>query len=199
MKRIALLTALAATGIAASAQVLAPAPMMAPTASPTFVDRARVERVEPQFETVQVPRDECSTQLVTEARPVSGGAGGYGGAIVGGLAGGILGNQVGKGHGREAATAAGAVIGAITGDRIANQGQPQYEQAQREVRTCRTVQEVQQRPAGYRVTYEYQGHLYTTVMREQPGRSVPVRVSVTPVDERDVREVRDGRDGRRAY
>jgi uncharacterized protein YcfJ len=174
MKRIALVTLLAASGIAAHAQ-----------GQNFFVDRARVQNVEPQFETVQVPRDECSTQLVTEARPVGGG--GYGGAIVGGVAGGILGNQVGKGHGREAATAAGAVIGAITGDRIANQGQQQYQQTQREVRTCRTVQEVQQRPAGYRVTYEYQGHQYTTVMQEQPGRSVPVRVSVTPVDEREAR------------
>jgi uncharacterized protein YcfJ len=185
MKRIALLSLLAAAG-AASAQVLAPAPVMAPAASPTFVDRARVDRVDPQYETVQVPRDECSSQWVTENRPVAG-SNGYGGVIIGGVAGGILGNQVGKGHGREAATAAGAVIGAIAGDRIANQGGPQYEQTQREVRSCRTVHDVQQRLVGYRVTYEYQGHQYTTVMREQPGRSVPVRVSVTPLEEREVR------------
>lgn len=181
MKRIALLSLLAAAGIA-SAQV--PAPIMAPSAAPTFVDRARVERVEPQYETVQVPRDECTSQWVTENRPVAG-SNGYGGAIIG--------NQVGKGHGREAATAAGAVIGAIAGDRIANQNQPQYEQAQREVRSCRTVHDVQQRLVGYRVTYEYQGHQYVTVMRDQPGRSVPVRVSVTPLEERDVRGERDGR------
>jgi uncharacterized protein YcfJ len=191
MKRIALLSLLAAAAAASFAQVLAPAPVMAPAASPSFIDRARVERVDPQYETVQVPRDECSSQWVTENRPVAG-SNGYGGAIIGGVAGGILGNQVGKGHGREAATAAGAVIGAIAGDRIANQ-QPQYEQAQREVRTCRTVHDVQQRLVGYRVTYDYQGHQYTTLMREQPGRSVPVRVSVMPVDEREAR------DGRRAY
>jgi uncharacterized protein YcfJ len=182
MKRIALLTLLAAAGLA-QAQVLAPLPA---GAAPSFVDRARVERVEPQYETVQVPRDECTSQWVTENRPVAG-SNGYGGAIIGGVAGGILGNQVGKGHGREAATAAGAVIGAIAGDRIANQGGVQYEQAQREVRSCRTVHDVQQRLVGYRVTYEYQGHQYTTVMREQPGRSVPVRVSVTPLDEREAR------------
>ena len=183
MKRIALVTLLATAGLA-QAQVLAP-PLPA-GAAPSFVDRARVERVEPQYESVQVPRDECSSQWVTENRPVAG-SNGYGGAIIGGVAGGILGNQVGKGHGREAATAAGAVIGAIAGDRIANQGGPQYEQAQREVRTCRTVHDVQQRLVGYRVTYEYQGHQYTTLMREQPGRSVPVRVSVTPLDEREAR------------
>ena len=139
MKRIALFSALAAAGIAAQAQVIAP-PINA--SAPSFVDRARVERVDPQYESVQVPRDECSSQWVTENRPVAG-SNGYGGAIIGGVAGGIIGNQVGKGHGREAATAAGAVIGAIAGDRIANQNQPQYEQAQREVRSCRTVHDVQ--------------------------------------------------------
>jgi len=186
MKRLALLSVLATGAIAVHAQQ-----------PQGFIDRARVQQVEPQYETVQVPRNECSSQWVTEARPVAGGGGGYGGAIIGGVAGGLLGNQVGKGHGREAATAAGAVIGAIAGDRIANQGGPQYEQAQREVRSCRTVHDVQQRLVGYRVTYEYQGHQYTTVMRDQPGRSVPVRVSVTPLEEREVRG--EGRDGRRAY
>lgn len=176
MKRTALITLLAAGGIVAHAQ------------GQDFIDRARVQGVEPHYEQVQLPREECGRQWVTENRPVAGGNG-YGGIIIGGVAGGLIGNQVGKGSGREAATAAGAVIGAIAGDRIANQGGPRYEQAQREVRSCRTVHDVQQRLVGYRVTYEYQGHQYTTMMREQPGRSLPVRVSVTPVEERE----RDGR------
>lgn len=172
MKRAILMTALAATGAAAFAQ------------GPAFVDRARVLGAEPQYEQVQVPREACSSQWVTESRPVAG-SNGYGGAIVGGVAGGLLGNQVGKGSGREAATAAGAVIGALTGDRLANRNGPAYEQAQREVRTCHTVHDVQSRINGYRVTYEYNGQQYTTVMRDQPGRTLPVRVSVTPLDERD--------------
>jgi uncharacterized protein YcfJ len=173
MKRVALLTLLATGAIAAQAQ------------GQSFVDRARVERVDPQYESVTTPRQECTSQWVTEQRPVAGATGGYGGAIIGGVAGGVLGNQVGKGHGREAATAAGAVIGALAGDRIAN-GQPQqYEQAQREVRTCRTVNDVQQQLTGYRVSYEYRGNHYVTFMREQPGQSLPVRVSVTPVEERE--------------
>jgi len=171
MKRLALLPLLATAAFAASAQQPA-----------SFVDRARVQDVQPQYQTVQVPRNECSSQWVTEQQPVAG-SGGYGGAIVGGVAGGLLGNQVGKGHGREAATAAGAVIGAITGDRLANRPQA-YEQTQREVRTCRTVYDMQQQLTGYLVTYEYRGHQYSTVMREQPGNSVPVRVSVMPLDER---------------
>ncbi len=182
MKRAALLALLAAGAVVAQAQPL--------TQSPTFVDRARVQSVEPQYDNVAVPRQECASQWVNEARPLAGGYGynngnGYGGAIIGGVAGGIVGNQVGGGRGREAATAVGAVIGALAGDRLASNNQPaQYEQAQREVRTCRTVEDVQQRLAGYRVTYVYGGNQYTTVTREQPGNTLPVRVSVTPVEER---------------
>jgi uncharacterized protein YcfJ len=174
MKRIAIL-ALAATGaIAAQAQ--------------TFVDRARVQTVQPQYESVQVPRQECSSQYVQDAPQVVGGQRGYTGAIVGGVAGGILGNQVGKGHGREAATAAGAVIGALTGDHLQNSNnQPQQvvQAPPREVRNCQTVVDMQQRLTGYRVTYEYRGNQYQTVTREQPGQSLPVRVSVTPLEERE--------------
>lgn len=170
MKRVALLALAVAGSFAAQAQ--------------GFVDRARVQRVEPQYESVQIPRQECTTQIVNEAQPVAGGGGGYGGAIVGGVAGGLLGNQVGKGHGREAATAAGAVIGAIAGDRIANSQPQAYVNQPREVRSCRTVNDVQQRLTGYRVTYEYHGQEYTTVTRDQPGRTLPVRVSVTPLEER---------------
>jgi uncharacterized protein YcfJ len=171
MRKIAFIPVLAALGFAAHAQ------------GPAFIDRARVQSVEPQYEQVQVPRDACTSQWVEEPRPLVGGNG-YGGAIIGGVAGGLIGNQVGKGHGREAATAAGAVIGAIAGDRIASQGAPV---GQREVRTCQTVHEVQTRLNGYRVTYEYRGQQYTTFLREQPGSTLPVRVSVTPLDEREAR------------
>lgn len=169
MKRLALLSLLATAAVASQAQ--------------SFVDNARVQSVEPQYESVQVPREECTSQWVTEPQPV---AGGYGGVILGGLAGGILGNQVGKGHGREAATAVGAVIGALAGDRIANGSAPaQQPLAQREVQSCRTVYDQQQRLTGYRVTYDYRGHQSTIVTREQPGQTVPVRISVTPVEERE--------------
>ncbi len=86
----------------------------------TYSDNARVVGVEPQYENVSVPRQECRSDWVSEARPA--GRRDYGGAVVGGLAGALLGNQVGRGHGREAATAVGAVVGALTGDNLANRG-----------------------------------------------------------------------------
>jgi uncharacterized protein YcfJ len=168
MKRTALLTLLATGALAAQAE--------------TFVDQARVQNVEPQYENVQVPRQECSSQWVNEPQPNARGDS-YAGAIIGGVAGAVVGNQVGNGRGREAATAAGAVIGAITGDRIGNRPvQPSYGNAQREARTCRTVNDLQTRLTGYRVTYEYRGNQYSTVTREQPGRTLPVQVSVVPME-----------------
>ena len=147
----------------------------------TYMDRARVRSVDPQYENIAVPRNECSSRWVNETRRVGGGQQ-YGGAIVGGVAGAILGNQVGGGHGREAATALGAVVGAFTGDRLANgYVQEQYQQVPREVTQCRTVSEVQSRLTGYRVDYEYQGQRYTTLMRENPGATLAVRISVEPV------------------
>ena len=166
MKRLALVCSLAAAAAGVHAE--------------TYMDNARVRSVEPQYEQVAVPRNECSSQWVTETRRV-GGMPQYGGAVIGGVAGALLGNQVGKGHGREAATALGAVVGAFTGDRMAN-GQQQYEQVPREVTQCRTVNDMQTRISGYRVGYEYRGQHYTTMMHENPGPNLQVRVSVEPVE-----------------
>jgi uncharacterized protein YcfJ len=167
MKRLALVSLLATAVVGVHAE--------------TFFDNARVRSVDPQYESVTIPRNECTSQWVTEARRI-GGAHNYGGVVIGGVAGALLGNQVGKGHGREAATAVGAVVGAFAGDRIANRDRiEQYEETPREVTSCRTVNDVQTRIAGYRVGYEYRGQRYTTMMRENPGPNLQVRVSVDPV------------------
>ncbi|MBI5277471.1 MAG: glycine zipper 2TM domain-containing protein [Burkholderiales bacterium] len=174
MKRTILFAAAAAASFAAAAQP-----------GPSFVDRARVSAVEPQYETVQLPREECGSQWVTEQRAVPSNNPSYGGMAIGAIAGGILGNQVGKGSGKDAATAAGVVAGAMVGNQLGRNNSPdtQVQSEQREVRTCRTVYDTQQRVTGYRVTYEYQGNQYTTVMPQQPGRTLNVRVTVTPEPE----------------
>jgi uncharacterized protein YcfJ len=173
MKRAILLAAAAAASFAAGAQ------------GTSFSDRARVQSVEPQYETVQIPREECSSQWVTEQRAVPSGSPSYGGMAIGAIAGGILGNQVGKGSGKDAATAAGVVAGAMVGNQLGRGNAPDatVQSEQREVRSCRTVYDTQQRATGYRVTYEYQGQMFTTVMPQQPGRTLNVRVSVTPEPE----------------
>jgi uncharacterized protein YcfJ len=166
MKRLALVPLLATAAFTAHAQ--------------SWVDNARVTGVEPQMETIRVPRQDCSNRWISEPRR-SGGRD-YGGAVVGGVAGALIGNQVGRGHGREAATAVGAVIGAFTGDNLANRDRfEQTEFVSREVTTCRTVDDLQTRVVGYQVTYEYRGQQFTTLMQDTPGSFVPVRVSVEPV------------------
>ena len=194
MKHLTLLALAAAAAVTAQAQpygapgyaVAAPTQPVA-VESPTFVDRARVEDVQPQYEVVQAPRQECSSQLVQDAPQPVAGSPGLAGTVIGGVAGGILGHQVGRGNGNTAATAAGAIVGAIAGNSIQRgMQQPQYVQAPpREVQNCHTVMDQQQRLVGYRVTYDYRGNRYTTVMREQPGNSLPVRVSLTPLEERE--------------
>jgi uncharacterized protein YcfJ len=166
MKRLALVCLLATAAVAAHAQ--------------TYLDNARVTSVEPRYESVNVPRQECSSRWVPETR--RNGGRDYGGAVIGGVAGAFLGNQVGRGHGREAATALGAVVGALTGDNMANRNRwDSYEQVPREVTECRAVNEVETRIVGYQVSYEYRGQRFATLMRENPGEFVPVRVSVDPV------------------
>jgi uncharacterized protein YcfJ len=164
----------------------------------TFNDNAHVRSAEPQYENVSVPRNECTNHWVDERA----GHGGherqnqdqqdhsYGGAIIGGLAGGAIGHQIGGGAGKDAATALGVVLGAITGDRMENnhEARPQYdngpvETTQREVRRCRTVYDTQARITGYRVTYDYHGQTYATLMRTNPGSNLPVRVTVDPIDQ----------------
>jgi uncharacterized protein YcfJ len=183
MKRLVIASLLATGWLGAQAQ--------------TFTDNARVRRAEPQYENINVPRNECSSQWIDEQNSRRGDepqARQYGGAIVGGLAGGVLGHQVGGGRGKDAATALGVVLGAIAGDQFQNRDQRsqynngrydngQYENVQREVKRCRTVYDTQTRITGYRVTYEYRGQHYTTLMRNNPGNSLPVRVTVDPIEQ----------------
>ena len=167
MKRLALIPLLATAALTLHAE--------------TFVDNARVRSVQPQYENVTVPRQECTRQWVNETRRI-GGERHYGGAVIGGVAGALLGNQVGNGHGREAATALGAVLGAFTGDHVANRERGErYEPAAREVTTCQTVNDVQSRLTGYQVAYEYRGQQFTALLPENPGPNLQVRVSVDPV------------------
>jgi uncharacterized protein YcfJ len=182
MKRLITVSLIASAVFGASAQ--------------SFNDNARVRSAEPQYENVSVPRNECTNHWVTERA----GHGGYerqgqqdhsyGGAIIGGLAGGAIGHQIGGGAGKDAATALGVVLGAITGDRMENNQAPrvQYDSApaettQHEVRRCRTVYDTQARITGYRVTYDYHGQTYATVMHTNPGNTLPVRVTVDPIDQ----------------
>lgn len=161
-----------------------------------YQDYARVKNVTPEYQRVNTPRQECSTEYIRNT-----GYDGYGheqsssdrsytGTVVGGVAGALLGSRFGKGKGTTAATAVGAIAGAVIGDKVqgngglfANKNDDRYERDSRgrEVQRCRTVDHYENRLTGYLVAYEYAGRDYTTVMQSQPGRKIPVQVSVVPV------------------
>ena len=146
-------------------------------AGATFEDYARVRDVTPQYDQVNMPRQECYSEYVPERSSNRGGS--LAGPVIGGVAGGLLGSRFGQGNGRVASAAAGAVVGAIVGDQVGNHdGRGEYEE--REVRRCRMVDHFESRLAGYRVAYEYQGRSYTTFLPYDPGSRLPVRVSVEP-------------------
>jgi uncharacterized protein YcfJ len=151
-------------------------------ADDVYYDTARVISVAPQVERINVPREECHTEYTRETYSNSGSRD-IGGAIIGGIAGGLLGSQIGKGSGRVAGAAVGAATGAIVGDRIDNSGQRSY--GSRPVERCVTVDEWQTVTRNYLVTYRYDGREYTTVMPNDPGRNIRVRVAIAPdYDER---------------
>ncbi len=160
-------------------------PLLAVTAlaaqAESYVDTARVRSVQPQYETISLPRQECSSHWINETHRIEDRRS-YGGAVLGGVAGAVVGNQVGKGHGREAATALGAVVGAFAGDRMSNRDRGErYETVPRQVQTCQTVNDLQQRLTGYQVAYEYRGQHFTALLPQDPGPRLQVRVSVEPL------------------
>lgn len=144
-----------------------------------YYDTARVISVAPQTERVNYPGQECHTEYVRESyssndrSPL--------GAIIGGVAGGLLGSQVGKGNGRVAGAAVGAGVGAVVGDRIGN-SQATYgtRTVDRPVERCVSVDNWQTVTRGYLVTYRYNGRNYSTMMDNDPGDNIRVRVAIGP-------------------
>lgn len=190
MKRLLTATILVASALGAQAQAV--------------IDTARVRSAQPQYETTRVPRQECTNRWRPERGDRhsqvdqdpgqyqnQGDGRSYGGAVLGGLAGGVLGNQVGGGNGKVAATALGAVLGAFAGDNIDNRNaRPApaypaqvYQTSGRDDNRCQTVYETQSQLTGYQVVYDYRGQSYSTFMRNNPGNSLRVRVSVEPIQE----------------
>lgn len=167
-----------------------------------YEDRARVISVAPQYERVNSPRQECRTEYVRESyyeAPQRS----LGGAVIGGVTGGLLGSTIGRGNGRVAAAAVGAGVGAIVGDRVDNDrgyGNRGHERVEtRPVERCETVDNWHQVPAGYLVNYEYNGRQYSTVTDRDPGRFIPVHVSVRSGGYVSQVSYREGRSERRGW
>ena len=175
MKRVAIIASLFVTALA-SAQAA------------TFNDQARVRRVEPQYENISVPRNECRSQWITEERDAYQRQDpNYGGLIIGGVAGGVSG-QPGR-QGPWPGSGDGRRRGGRCDDRqlsrrpeAAANTLRRAKYVQREVQTCRTVYDNQSRVTGYRVSYEYMRPAVSHHHPDRPGPRPAVRVSVDPMN-----------------
>ncbi len=141
-------------------------------------DYAKVISVSQSWIEREIPRQECSREIVGYRSAERAAERSYGGAVIGAVAGGILGAQVGKGDGRTVAAAVGAATGAMVGDSLGNRhpgsrrAEPIYDTR------CRSWSESVREPAGYDVTYRYAGQTRTAHTYRDPGEWLRVRVSV---------------------
>ncbi|HEX3096147.1 MAG TPA: glycine zipper 2TM domain-containing protein [Usitatibacter sp.] len=185
MKKSLLAIALACTGALA-----APASF-----ADSFPDRARVISAQPVVERIPVSREECWNDRVRgyENRRVTRtdtGAAVGPGTVLGAVVGGVIGHQFGNSSGgRDRGTAAGAIVGGLVGNQIDrdSSGPPgrveevESVPVERNVERCRTVDETREATVGYDVRYEYRGRQFATRLPRDPGRTLPIRVDVQPV------------------
>jgi len=142
-------------------------------ATTSMTVQARVVSATPVVGQVTVPRQVCYDEWRQDP-PRSSGAG----ALMGAIAGGAVGNAVGKGAGKALATGLGIFGGAIVGDRIENDGRPGTGST---VRRCEQQAAYENRVVAYNVVYEYGGQRYSTQTTQEPGATIPLRVTLSPV------------------
>lgn len=167
---LALGTTLLATAACAGPRV---GEVVGAPSSTSMTVQAKVVSATPVIGQVAVPRQVCYDEL-RHSPPRSSGAG----ALMGAIAGGAIGNAVGKGSGKVLATGLGIFGGAIVGDRIENDGR---QGSTSTVRRCEQQADYENRVMAYSVVYEYAGQRFTTQMPQEPGNTIPVQVTVTPM------------------
>lgn len=145
---------------------------------------ATVTSVKPivRYVTVSRPERVCEeVEVYNDRRRHSDSAGG---TIVGGLLGGVIGRQIGGGKGRDAATIAGVLIGSAIGHDNEHKNQSNsrsHNSSQvREVCQTRYSRHEEERIDGYRVTYRYNGELFTTRTNYEPGDKIRLLITARP-------------------
>ena len=169
----AALAALSAASIAAPVWAGPAVGTIVGTPSPAVTTvNAKVISATPVVAQVAVPTQTCYDEVQATA-PRSTGAG----AILGAIAGAAVGNAVGKGAGNAIATGVGLMGGAVLGNHIETDGRPGGTQT---VRRCGQQTSYQNQVVAYDVVYELHGQQYSTQMDREPGRTIPVQLTVTP-------------------
>lgn len=138
------------------------------------VVKAKVTHVDPIIEVAQIPRErrECWDEEVSGSQVHRSGGGLLAGAIIGG----VIGHNIGNSRNRGATTAVGTLIGATIGHEQDHDYTTPYGYTEQRCRVSTDYIE-EQRTLGYRVSYQYQGEVYTTRMARDPGHYVRLRVT----------------------
>lgn len=112
----------------------------------------------------------------------------YTGTVLGGLVGGGIGHALGhkKSNKKAGAIAGGLLGGAVAYDLTHNRKhasvkqKPHYEQQQH----CKTRYETweEEKTVGYKVRYRYNGHIYNTRTKNDPGKTLRLKIVATPAE-----------------
>ena len=146
-----------------------------------FGDYAKVVAVEPAFDQHQTAREVCN-DVAVERQVEPKDKKRVAGAAIGAVVGGVIGHQVGSGSGNDAATVAGAAAGGYAGSKIQKKMQENNTETVIENR-CATVYDTQRVPAGFDVTYEYEGRQATVRMDEAPGERIRMEDGQPAIEE----------------
>lgn len=133
---------------------------------------AEVVKVTPAVDVVNVPRQDCRSVTVVKQAPTKDPKQ-ITGTVAGAVIGGVLGSQIGGGSGKKLATVGGAVAGGYAGNKIQENVQEgnTYQDVEQ---VCETVYDRQENPAGFDVTYRFDGVEKTVRMASDPGSRIRV-------------------------
>ena len=151
---------------------------------PSYVDTAKVISVKPVYRLVEVsvPYEDCWREKLAGSSYGYRAGDSYVAPIAGAIVGGVIGNQFGGGSGKDALTVGGALLGAAIGNDVRKT--PRRHTGRRYEQRCETRYETDTREelSGYKVKYRYNGEVFQTRMPYDPGDTIRLRVSITPLD-----------------
>ena len=145
---------------------------------------AKVVHVEPIYKTIRVSYPEKHCWHEESRKPVKHRVNHVAPEklILGGVIGGVIGHELGRNHNQELATVTGAVIGTAIAHNASAQyyHSGEYRTEHREYCQVENRYRTERKLKGYLVTYRYKGDLFTTQMKNHPGKRIRVNVEVTP-------------------
>ena len=156
--------------------------------SKNHVSYAKVIHVKPIYKKVRIsyPKQLCWHENVNKPvkRRVSHSS--PEAVVIAGVIGGVIGHELGKNNNPELATVAGAIIGSTLVHNANTQYYRTGEYRIEQRRHCRVENRyrTERQLMGYRVKYRYKGEVFTTRMRQHPGKRIPVNVEVSPIRNR---------------